>query len=818
MKHCIDINHFKVKELASELQLPKIVVAAKIALWQQQNNSDGFPNIENFGNDISKLNDSQENASKIYSKLGNKTKNDNIIIRSVYQQEGVQYAKSIGGVFSLRLNNTNNHFGNPFSSVESEIQKGLIRTNSTKESVEKYISWILSDTTNINPEQHTFIREMLQSGKLKGKPIVYYKELGTPSHATALDYLINNYNWNKQIIPQQEQIITEVKDTISTSLSNKYDESGNLIGNTLGAFMNAIVDAAKDPYVARANINHFTAGTAFMLARAGVDREWIVAFIGQPILKDLVAETNKSEGRFAKDLFIKGKKIKPIDKIIEKYNLNTKDTLKNKEGNIEITTENLIKQIENPENIDPTLQGQILYQFLEWQNKAKDLGKLIALTKADVNGATRNLNRAKLYLNLYESIKSNNPFNGVDDLLGFNPDSKNMISTFIKNGPMAAREMFGSLFLQSTPAVEKIVDNILANAGYLNLLPSAPNERLLDQVSNEVYAAIVAQTTAFKTDTNEMISILYGTNGNSRYGDLTSARSKDLAKRINQAKLSGLSNNLLINALDTIISIPAEGTPCKISLPKNEATKKLKDDFYVAWEELNNIDPVLSQDLMKYAFYSSGFTGASGFYEHIPISLLEKYNFSAEITDIKNRLSNNEYSADTTIDAVFKNLYYENKLVPVVPYSKMKLIVESVEDQEITHSENDAFLLTTDDSDYIAGTDENNLPVFKRFVKTKNDTLYQLQGLLENSLGGIYVRVNTLGYKDLGRSIKEYYDVDSNTIFKPNITLPNTLATLLENSKPIPKIVGTYDNMEIPTVKDQKSINIIEKLNYCKKQ
>src|SRR5690606_23600024 len=69
--------------------------------------------------------DIKETVSNIYSKLGNKTKNDNIVIKSVYQQEGIQYAKSINGIFSLRVNNTNKHFGNPFSSIESEIQKGL---------------------------------------------------------------------------------------------------------------------------------------------------------------------------------------------------------------------------------------------------------------------------------------------------------------------------------------------------------------------------------------------------------------------------------------------------------------------------------------------------------------------------------------------------------------------------------------------------------------------------------------------------------------------------------------------------------------------
>lgn len=140
----------------------------------------------------------KETPNQIYNKLGSKTKEGNVVIKSIYQTAGIQYAKSIGGVFSLRINNTNNQFGNPFSNVESEIQKGLIRTKSTKESVEKYIEWILSPATTIKPEQHKFIREWLQSGKLKGKPIVYYKELGEPSHATALDYLINKYDWDEK--------------------------------------------------------------------------------------------------------------------------------------------------------------------------------------------------------------------------------------------------------------------------------------------------------------------------------------------------------------------------------------------------------------------------------------------------------------------------------------------------------------------------------------------------------------------------------------------------------------------------------------------
>ena len=278
-----------------------------------------------------------------YSQLPNKTKSGNVIIKTVYQKEGVDYAKSIGGIFSMRVDNTDKHFGNPYSSDLTLVKKdGLIKTSSTKESVEKYIDWVLNAKTNFytgkiipepdtvfvfgsnpvgingNPSKNTggsaliaykefgvkqgekmnnklsesgqayglttvsypgnklslspneiaenikilykhakqnpdkkykiaytntiekslngysglemiemfnlagetpnniifseewkntgkllnsraeWIREQLKSNLLKNKPIIYYKELGEPSHANALDYLINKYKWNTQ--------------------------------------------------------------------------------------------------------------------------------------------------------------------------------------------------------------------------------------------------------------------------------------------------------------------------------------------------------------------------------------------------------------------------------------------------------------------------------------------------------------------------------------------------------------------------------------------------------------------------------------------
>lgn len=130
----------------------------------------------------------------IYNNLPEKTVSSNVIIKSVYGQNGVKRAREINGVFSLRTDGKH-HFGNPFSSDKRLVKRdGLTLTNSIKESVERYIDWVI----NSSDERAVWIREILKSGKLKGKSIIYYKELGEPSHANALDYLINQYDWGNE--------------------------------------------------------------------------------------------------------------------------------------------------------------------------------------------------------------------------------------------------------------------------------------------------------------------------------------------------------------------------------------------------------------------------------------------------------------------------------------------------------------------------------------------------------------------------------------------------------------------------------------------
>lgn len=135
-------------------------------------------------------------AEQIYTNLGDKNQiGDFIMIKNVFQRNGVAFAKQNNAVFSLRLDNSHHHFGNPFSSDARLLKKdsSLIGTKSTKESVISYIQWIIGENFNeVDSFRRKWIFEVLKSKILLGKKIVYYKELNEPSHATALYWLIYN--------------------------------------------------------------------------------------------------------------------------------------------------------------------------------------------------------------------------------------------------------------------------------------------------------------------------------------------------------------------------------------------------------------------------------------------------------------------------------------------------------------------------------------------------------------------------------------------------------------------------------------------------
>ena len=151
-----------------------------------------------------------------------------------------EYAIKNGYIYTLREQG-DEHFGNPYSNMNV---KGTIPTKSTKESVEKFIDWILYNPDEIQENRRQWILTQLINGSLKNKPLLYYNDLREPSHANALDYLINQFDWSLQnsennivLTPEQIDEKSNVINSLYTNHSGGADGSDSYwdyIGRTHG--------------------------------------------------------------------------------------------------------------------------------------------------------------------------------------------------------------------------------------------------------------------------------------------------------------------------------------------------------------------------------------------------------------------------------------------------------------------------------------------------------------------------------------------------------------------------------------------------------
>lgn len=150
--------------------------------------------FDNNGGDISIIPGNNVDLST------NKTERGNVYI---YPNNGngidyasmQKYALDNDMIYSLRMSGFK-HYGNPFG--VSEATNTIKNFKTVAEAVKAYKDWILtnkydSEFPQLLPQKR-FILEAIKSGELKGKKILYYKELGETSHANILDELINGYD------------------------------------------------------------------------------------------------------------------------------------------------------------------------------------------------------------------------------------------------------------------------------------------------------------------------------------------------------------------------------------------------------------------------------------------------------------------------------------------------------------------------------------------------------------------------------------------------------------------------------------------------
>lgn len=170
----------------------------------------------------------QNKIEDIYSKLGDITQSKNVILpkdvdleannigmtyttaidfwRNIVPEAMDLYNKARPLIVAFRGNSqktflenyksNTNTIGNPFN---WQLEKGT-QAEQDQKSLKKFIEWIITGNNfRVDVATKEYRQALItdfKSGKWKKSSILYYEEKGHPTHATALDYLINEYDFN----------------------------------------------------------------------------------------------------------------------------------------------------------------------------------------------------------------------------------------------------------------------------------------------------------------------------------------------------------------------------------------------------------------------------------------------------------------------------------------------------------------------------------------------------------------------------------------------------------------------------------------------
>lgn len=598
------------------------------------------------------------------------------------------------------------------------------------------------------------------------------------SQAQQFDLKLNGINLGRgNISPEGE-----------TVFSGKYceGEENFKISSVLSWFANAFVDIAKDPYITKGNFNDTTLSTTMMLVRAGIDPKWIIGFMGQPILKDYVELVNSNKGRIKDYTNIKNVLLNKYDtEDIRKVDLNISYS----------ELENSIKNPDTVENFNATQLG-ILELFLNLDRSAKRLQEQIRASKQNTNGAGKSNIETFTSTQLVAKIRHENKIGNFD-----NKFKGTALGSAYKNSIKLLQEMFGNFLFSDNSVNIEAMSEIFKEQGNL----FATDLDLNTKVSGELYSYVSSGLPFFR-DT-DLKSLLFGNNS--------------IASRVYELKYNSKSpvkNNLLIQYLE--VQKPIGSNPGTIGINQfRDKSVSIQNQLSQSWEELlNNENPKIRQgaeDMVKYAFWSSGFNSTSkSFFEYIPYKYLKQIGFGEYMDEFMK-------NPDNGIIDSFKEQFYQNNLD----------IVQDVSKKDFRNNKGIYKIEEKSLPKYVIGysliNGETQVEYYRYLKQDKN--LFKLQGYDHNN-NPLYTLVQTKGFEaESGSRFKEYsYGINKESIFNNKITpvkvnisslpqTPNSLENndsiiedkfiLVDNSNPV-KLVEriVLSEKENQNINDLKSI------------
>ncbi len=548
---------------------------------------------------------------------------------------------------------------------------------------------------------------------------------------------------------------------IKRSLSDRKDntEGHRNITDNIAEFLAASVDNAKDPIASYLNINTYTADVIGMIVSVGYSIDTAIAFVNQPIIRKFVEIYFNEKGKLSDTVVLN----KTMDDFKAKVKNQIPDNHAAVGGLWNFDTQWLNSQIKFNKDVEGRSsdfylkQMQVLRAFETYKKQSKKLSELVAATKvadsgagptfADTNAKLRSINKvtSKLFADTIEGAKE-----------FFSEDSPmvNLNKYFIES---TTKEFFNDdrITYLFNPAVQDIITQIEE----LKDIDLNPNE-----IKNIQENFITFLATDFdKYNHADSKKLLNKTAENLRKYKLEQKGKSKYEPFIAYLKVENNTDPVTKDEIPSVVVFDG-------LLGNNEY---LQEVMRTTWEDMlstgDNEERQLAEDLLRYTFYSNGFSfGPSTFYHIAPVSyfanlqdsqgeLFSKY-LQQKIDETKYPLGedNNKLGAFTEqyIRNNFQKLSFikkaredeNNKNITVIKKTKEGVPTEIVLNAEML-----------DKSNLVRKVGNLRLPEkYVKFFDEKKKKSYLFRLTSNTGEGAIYERIPTLGFKRKGIGALEY--------------------------------------------------------------
>lgn len=553
-----------------------------------------------------------------------------------------------------------------------------------------------------------------------------------------------------------------------SNLYDKYDTDGVSIMDWTSALINAHVDAAKDSYITRLNVNSYTYDVVALLTSSGVGLNQFY-FLPQPILKEIAEESirrNSSKIGISKKER-KDTKWKDViaSRYIKKAKLSKTFYSDLDSGNLKIDWNGrkyhvedlifnrdwLLEQLKNhyEGNMDEEwYRNQIIIfeYFKDIQNYSKALSNLVLASQVDTGKMGKNLSELILSIHNIERMQNDKHFTNVEDVY-----NKTFLGKKMNNSTGLLFNLLKNEMLEFSPGFLKMINLF----GKLSDTYYDRNPRNINQYMYEIKFAMQAEFfNEYCKQNNINLKDMF-------YGDNT------LVDRVNKIRNKVLSNNGYFDLADNMLlkmlipAIQVKGKPKKFETILKLRDTDAKNSYTYAWRDLlEHSDPEIrkiAKELIVYSFYTSGGkgTGVYATLDLVPFEVLGNlsynkdgvdYTYNQHLKDLLARSNNNTLDYSKYIEYAFRAAKDNEDIVQSVQSRSNN----SLSSEQIKEGTTIYFTAISGD---LVTVDKTPLPFLK-----KDDNLYKLVGMFKDGDGElepVYALTNSINYKEKGFTINE---------------------------------------------------------------